>query len=242
MTNKGKTYALGDTHGAHKALIQVLERCGFDKETDKLISLGDIADGWPEVPECVDELLTIKNLIPIRGNHDVWCWNWFDYGHTPELWKTQGGQATIDAYLRTGGLVDEKHKKFWGNQIDYYIDDENRLFVHGGFYDNLEVSKHSKLNIPRANELHWDRSLWNKALSGNSSQNKPKILRDYKEIYIGHTTTSNWGSDVPMNACNVWNLDTGAGWENKLTIMDIDTKEYWQSDKVSELYPDVKGR
>lgn len=45
-----------------------------------------------------------------------------------------------------------------------------------------------------------------------------------------------------MRRCNVWNIDTGAGWSGKLTIMDIDTKEYWQSDFVKELYPDEKGR
>ena len=45
-----------------------------------------------------------------------------------------------------------------------------------------------------------------------------------------------------MNRCNVWNLDTGGGWLGKLTIMDIDTKQFWQSDFVYELYPEEKGR
>jgi len=35
----------------------------------------------------------------------------------------------------------------------------------------------------------------------------------------------------------VWDLDTGAGWSGKLTIMmDIDTKEYWQSELSKDLY------
>lgn len=45
-----------------------------------------------------------------------------------------------------------------------------------------------------------------------------------------------------MNRCNVWNLDTGSGFSGKLTIMDIDTKEFWQSDFVRELYPNENGR
>jgi serine/threonine protein phosphatase 1 len=45
-----------------------------------------------------------------------------------------------------------------------------------------------------------------------------------------------------MKAANIWNLDTGAGYNGKLTIMDIKTKEYWQSDLVTELYKDKKGR
>jgi len=67
-----KKFVVGDIHGNYKALLQVLERSGFNKEEDMLISLGDIADGWSQVSECVTELLKIKNLIVIRGNHVLW--------------------------------------------------------------------------------------------------------------------------------------------------------------------------
>ncbi|MEK6563466.1 MAG: hypothetical protein AABZ65_00350 [Candidatus Omnitrophota bacterium] len=40
----------------------------------------------------------------------------------------------------------------------------------------------------------------------------------------------------PIHVCNVWNIDTGAGWSGKLTIIDVDTKEYWQSDLTPDLY------
>ena len=66
-----RTLVIGDIHGANRALKQVLSLSNFDNEKDTLISLGDIADGWGEVPECVDTLLGIKNLVAIRGNHDL---------------------------------------------------------------------------------------------------------------------------------------------------------------------------
>ena len=91
--------------------------------------------------------------------------------------------------------------------------------------------------------------------------NKSKRFRKHEELFIGHTATTNWKCKphykewtddlrqmqnrpitVPMNRCNVWNLDTGAGWTGKLSIMDIDTKEYWQSDLTKDLYKDEKGR
>ncbi|MCW1960743.1 hypothetical protein [Chryseobacterium viscerum] len=34
-------------------------------------------------------------------------------------------------------------------------------------------------------------------------------------------------------------MDTGAGSVGKLTIMDIDSKEIWQSDFLSTLYGDI---
>ena len=41
---------------------------------------------------------------------------------------------------------------------------------------------------------------------------------------------------VMCDVCNVWNLDTGAGWSGKLTIMDVNSKEYWQADLTPDLY------
>ncbi len=62
-----KTFVLGDPHGALKAIKQVLKKSKFDYEEDKLICLGDIADGFSETPEALEELLKIKNLIFFNG-------------------------------------------------------------------------------------------------------------------------------------------------------------------------------
>jgi len=241
---KQRTMVCGDIHGSNKALLQVLERSGFDKESDLLISLGDIADGWNEVPECVDTLLSIKNLIAIRGNHDVWCYDWFEMGATPLIWTQQGGKATIDSYVRTGKMTEDSHKEFWKNQIDYHIDDENRLFIHGG-WDYMEgFPRGADLSVNAgsiAKECHWDRSLLEGARSAFGDKNREgkfKALEQFKEIYIGHTAMNG----EPKQFGNLWNLDTGAGWNGQLTIIDIDTKQFWQSDNVKELHPDQLGR
>jgi len=239
-----KKFVIGDIHGSNKALLQVLERSGFDKESDLLISLGDIADGWNEVPECVDTLLSIKNLIAIRGNHDVWCYDWFEMGATPLIWTQQGGKATLDAYVRTGKMTEDSHKAFWKNQVDWYIDDENRLFIHGGwdYIEGFPQGAKASVNAGSiAKECHWDRSLLEGARSAFGDKNRPgkfKALEQFKEIYIGHTAMNG----EPKQFGNLWNLDTGAGWNGQLTIMDIDTKEFWQSDNVKELHPDQLGR
>lgn len=232
-----RQFAIGDIHGAYKALIQCLQRCEFNKEYDQLISLGDVADGWSQVTECVEELLTIQNLISIRGNHDVWCWNWFTNGQSPTMWVQQGGKATIKAYIDSEKLTDTIHRNFWNNQIDYYIDDQNRLFVHGGFnpYDGWQVSLSRSVNIPRAKEIHWDRELWE--LPDKISPSIQDNLNIFKEIYIGHSAHIQ-----NLNKHNIWNLDTGAGWDGKLTIMDINTKKVYQSDIVKTLYPNELGR
>ena len=38
-------------------------------------------------------------------------------------------------------------------------------------------------------------------------------------------------------------LDTGAGWAGGyLTLMDLNSGEYWQSSRVDLLYPEFRGR
>ena len=70
----------------------------------------------------------------------------------------------------------------------------------------------------------------------------PRRFEHYSEIYIGHTPTTNYNQTFPMKAYKLWNIDTGAGFKGKLTIMDVDTKEFWQSDVLPSLYPTEKGR
>jgi serine/threonine protein phosphatase 1 len=43
-----------------------------------------------------------------------------------------------------------------------------------------------------------------------------------------------------MHADIIYNIDTGAGSRGRLTIMDVDTHEYWQSDPVNDIYGSYK--
>jgi serine/threonine protein phosphatase 1 len=40
----------------------------------------------------------------------------------------------------------------------------------------------------------------------------------------------------------VWNVDTGAAFKGPVSIMDVKTKQVWQSDPVWKLYPNEEGR
>ena len=124
----------------------------------------------------------------------------------------------------------------------YHIDDKNRLFVHAGF-----VSMHGPAREYSDTNLYYDRTLWEMALSFDDRIKKdsifyPKRLKLFNEIYIGHTPTINFDSVVPMQAINVWNIDTGAAFYGRLSCIDIDTKKVYQSDVLPSLYPNEKGR
>lgn len=219
-----RTFVIGDLHGSHKALLQVLKKSEFDYENDELISLGDIVDGYPQVRECIDELQKIKNLKVIIGNHDKWFLDWATMERDVS-WRTQGGQATFNSY------VPKTHIDFFKNAYAYHVDEKNRLFVHGGFDLTQPDMSKQKLDV-----LMWDRRLIQTAKKKHHRGRGN--LGSFDEIFVGHTsTTYTCESTLPQNFCNLWMLDTGAGWEGCLTIMDVDTKQFWQSDFSSELYP-----
>lgn len=237
--------AVGDIHGGLKALIQVLNKMEVS-EKDTLIFMGDYVDGWSESAQVVQFLLELSekiNCIFIKGNHDVWCEEWLRDGEVNPTWYIHGGKETMESY---DGFSDEEKKKhlvlFFENLKMYHLDKENRLFLHAGF-----TSMHGVEKEVFKETLYFDRTLWEMALTmdksiKNDSSVYPKRLKHYKEIYIGHTPTTNFNCDVPMYASNVWNIDTGAAFKGKISGFDINTQEVFQSDDLPSLYPNEKGR
>ena len=219
---------LGDIHGSHRALVQVLERANVDRENDRVIFLGDVADGWPDTRQCVDELLTLKKLTAILGNHDYWSQRWAETGWQEPVWFNQGGKATIQSYGGDPRNVPDSHREFL-DTAKHWHQDGDRMFVHGGW----EMHKvHPMMASPE--KLMWDRTLWEKAKQ-RSGGDKHRITR-FAEVYIGHTATELSHPDLlPVRACEVWNVDQGCGWGGKLTLLDVFQKTGIKPSTLSRL-------
>ena len=239
-----RTLVIGDIHGGLKALQQVLAKAAITKE-DTLIFLGDYVDGWSESAQVISFLIDLSNehnCVFIKGNHDVWCEDWLRTGKKESKWLIHGGQATVESYADINKYDKQMHLYFLERMKLYFVDEKNRLFLHAGF-----TSMHGPEQEFYDSNFTWDRTLWEMALTMDKRIKKdsllfPKRLKLYHEIFIGHTPTLYYDIDIPMQGCNVWNVDTGAAFKGKLTIMDIDTKAFWQSEPVWEFYPNEVGR
>ena len=227
-----RRFVIGDIHGALRALLQCFERSEFDRQNDLLISLGDLCDGWPDVDKVFDELLGIQNLVLILGNHDQWLLNYFLYQDAPQIWLIQGGDTTIRSFHQK---VTTAYAELLKSAKLYHILD-NKLFVHGGILFDMPLeSQEEEIFL-------WDRSLVKNALY-QWRQGIDIRLTQYDRVYVGHTPTINFDEVSPIQACEVCLMDTGAGWPGGvLTMMDIDTEQYFTSDVVSELYWEISGR
>ncbi|CAI8341322.1 MAG: Bis(5'-nucleosyl)-tetraphosphatase PrpE [asymmetrical] [Polaribacter sejongensis] len=239
-----RTFAIGDIHGGLKALIQLLNKLAL-KEGDQLVFMGDYVDGWSESAQVIQFLIAMSKkfeCIFIKGNHDVWCQDWLKNEDVNPSWYLHGGKETMESYEGFSAQEKKEHLYFFENLPLYHIDAENRLFLHAGFTSLHGVQKEKFQEL-----FYLDRSLWEMLLAMDLSIEKesifyPKRLQHYKEIYIGHTPTTNYNEPSPINIANVWNIDTGAAFKGKITGINIDTKVFYQSDNLPSLYPDEKGR
>lgn len=255
-----RTLVMGDVHGAARALEQVFERSAFSPDHDRLICLGDICDGWPEVDRCFDLLLPVRDLSLILGNHDEWAASWMLHDDPPFGWFAQGGDATVDSYARRMGLpppatpaearavargVPIEHSDLLRHAMPFLIEEDDggtrRLFAHAGWNPGRPPEAQTGHDLRLGREL-WVQARMREAagVDGPDGPDGPDgRITEFHEVYIGHTPTE-WRE--PRSVLEIWNLDQGAGWDGVLTLMDLHTHEYWQSDPVPGFYPGVAGR
>lgn len=239
-----RTLVIGDIHGGFKGLKQLFERAKITP-TDQLIFLGDYVDGWSEPHLVVEFLLALEqthSCVFLRGNHESLLVKWMLTKEENPQWFRNGGDASVLAYSQVPEEQFKRHLAFFQRLQNYHIDEANRLFVHAGYTNPRGIEAEFFEEY-----LYWDRTLWEMVMAMDtaldpSDPRYPKRLKFHKEIYIGHTPVTHFGFDVPVQFANVWNIDTGAAFFGKISALDVDTKEYWQSDVIADLYPTEEGR
>ncbi len=235
---------IGDIHGGFKALKQLLEKANLPKGT-QYIFVGDYVDGWSESAEVVSYLIDFSeenDCIFLRGNHDELLYKYLKFEEKNPAWLSQGGESSIKSYAKLSEEEKKKHLQFFENLVNYHIDSENRLYLHAGFTSQRGPEFEFYSNL-----VYWDRTLWEMACAmdtsiSEESENYPKRLKLFNEIFIGHTPVTRVGFDKPANFANVWNVDTGAAFKGEISMLDVDSKKIWQSEAVHLLYPKENGR
>ena len=146
-----------------------------------------------------------------------------------DCWTQQGGRASIYSMQDDMDFC----RAFLAKSKAYHIDG-SKLFVHGG------IRPKSKVEDNDLHEIIWNRSMVKEAQYAVFSSDP--VVEHYGEVFCGHTTTICNGRYEPCNYSNVWMIDTGASYDGSLSIIDVDTKEFWQSDRVVDLYPGETAR
>jgi serine/threonine protein phosphatase 1 len=251
-----RTFVIGDIHGCYNQLSEVIKLAQITRE-DRLVFLGDYVDRGPDTYSVIEYLIWLsKNheCVFLKGNHDD---AWHKAILSEEIsnsimWK-QGAQKTFESYF-TAGVDPSVHLDFFDELLPYFVDENLNCYVHGGFNRHILIEQQEPDDI-----YWWDRDLLHSArsysmLSKESQQYKFKIKGcnegKFKEIFVGHTPVqfltptlklSNGAEglllesaeliSIPQKYANIWAVDTGAGKyvDGKVTIMNVETKEYFQA-------------
>jgi serine/threonine protein phosphatase 1 len=218
-----RIYCIGDIHGRHDLLIQLLslirqDSAGFSGRVI-MIYLGDFIDRGPQSREVIEELM--RNAQPnieyvyLRGNHEQTMLDFLHNDTVGLAWLTYGGQATLASYNAVGDKempsqredfiaiqrqllkkLPHAHYQFLKNtSFSYSIG--SYFFVHAGIDPDCPLSRQKP-----------DDLLWIRGEFTGSTKSFEKI------IVHGHTIT-----DEPELLPNRIGIDTGAYASGILTCL-----------------------
>lgn len=211
MTDKEKTFIVGDIHGCLDLLQRLIRSIPWRPEVDRLIFLGDYVDRGADsrgVVEAVMEISrTSERVDCLMGNHEKILLDFVE-GRDVSTFFLNGGTSTLNSYRTVQPgirpvLIPEDHLAFlrslktWVELDDYYV-------VHAGLRPGIQLENQSQ------EDMLWIRDAF--------------IFSNYrfkKRVIFGHTPFSQ-----PLVMENKIGLDTGAVYGNKLTCLELPSLKF----------------
>lgn len=199
--------AIGDIHGCHQLLQQLLEKVQ-PTATDQLVFLGDYIDRGPESRQVIETLLQLREEFPrtvfLKGNHEQMLLGFL--ADDDQLgFLVNGGTRTLQSYRQGEHVrIPETHLHFFDN-LQTGFETEGFIFVHAGMRPGIPFHQQRETDL-----------LWIRADFLNS---------DYdwgKTVVFGHTPQT----EAMMEPTRI-GLDTGAVYGRQLTCCDVLTRRLW---------------
>ncbi|OWK40334.1 metallophosphoesterase family protein [Fimbriiglobus ruber] len=221
----GRTIAIGDIHGCHRALTALIGAIDPGPE-DTVVTLGDYIDRGPHSHLVLNQLIALARrcrLVPLLGNHEELLLDALRDSGALRRWLTLGGADTLRAYgWAPGGprraLVDwipQQHRAFLTGCRGYY-ETPTHIYTHAGYVPELAMPEQPGL------ALRWRVTDANTASPHHSG----------KVVVVGHTPQhSGEILDLGFLTCIDTNCVRG-GW---LTALDTATGRVWQADRTGTL-------
>jgi serine/threonine protein phosphatase 1 len=199
---------VSDIHGEGHRLLQALKAADYEPGNDRLFLLGDYIDRGTDSKVTVDIVrrLVADGAIALRGNHDTMPGIVRrDTGYF-EWWVRNGGKSTIDSY---GGKMPPDDVIDWLESLPLYHEEPDYILVHAGLEPGVPLAEQAE------EALLWIREEFLNGYTG-------------KRVIFGHTPTMNlhqtWEPWVQVDKTGI---DTGAAYDGKLTVLDLDTLQTW---------------
>ncbi len=186
------------------------------QKKDKLIFLGDYIDRGPKSKEVIDYIIELQNndydVVTLLGNHESMLIDAYNNNGSMSKWIQNGGAETLKSFeFDSLTNIDSKYLNFFNN-LRFYFEYDEYLFVHAGFNDTIENPFTDKYSM-----------LWK-----SRERYFNPILSD-RIIIHGHAPISIKTCEEQIkNNCKVINIDAGCVYSNthlgKLVTLEIKSR------------------
>lgn len=181
---KGRTFAIGDIHGCHSALITLLDKIKPTQE-DMLIFLGDYVNRGENSKAVLDTLMNLSEVcqtVFIMGNHELIMLDGLKYPEDFDFWLRVGGDKTLQSFhllpRRSECLhLPFEYVRFLKSLNDYYETDKF-IFCHASIYSHLSMSEQNDyaLRWRKLENNHQPHISGKTIICGHSEQKDGKVL------------------------------------------------------------------
>lgn len=199
----GEDFVVGDIHGEFSRLRESLDALGFEPETDRLFSVGDLVDRGPESDYALD-WLEQPWFYAVLGNHEEMALNAWEDEEALQWWTDSNGG---DWWL---GLTAKEQERFIQafRRLPLAIDIETQRgrvgIVHADVPSVLDWT-HFLDDLRQGDERLRQHVLWARSRAMGRRKNAREAIDGVERVFCGHTPLRR-----PTRLGNVYLLDTGA--------------------------------
>jgi len=202
-----RTVVVGDIHGCYEELLALVRSVGL-KESDRLISVGDLVTKGPQSREVLELFMTDARFSAVIGNHDR---------ALLEYWKGERKKKKLKpAQKRCAKELKEGRDVFaeFFDSLPGYIDLGSHVVVHAGLRPGVPLDEQTLDDLTALRTLGPDRE---------SREGVP-----WYEVYDGARVAlfGHWPSAAPRRGPRAIGLDTGCVYGYKLTAYVVETGEF----------------
>jgi serine/threonine protein phosphatase 1 len=197
------TFAIGDIHGCHRALLDLLAQCEdhAQGEAHRFVFIGDYIDRGPDSRAVIATLRALQQRMPddvicLIGNHEEMLIEAIDTGD-PVHWLINGGAPTLASYGARDPAQLPQDDIAWIRSLSLSFDDGKRLFVHAGIDPDHPLDRQPREAL-----------LWIRGKFHRTAQDHGRL------IVHGHTPTRDARPEIRPNRIN---LDTACVYGGVLT-------------------------
>ena len=230
------TYVMGDIHGYYGRFEQMLKKINFSDE-DELYITGDVIDRGSMGIKVLNYVMKHDNIHMVMGNHEHMMMCYLEdipfYGmkgtkeETRDIWFSNGGEVTLDEYMKCSEEKQNEIRKFIRNMnYEYHITVGNKKVRILHAYP-ADISKYDMRNQLQIIQYHssviWDRP----------DAFEKFHVEDDEIVFIGHTPVFYYGvhGKIYKFSQNVYDIDCGmAGMYPKRCLACVridDMKEFY---------------